>query len=133
MSVILAQCTSPGCAARYREILAGQVDQAAINRRASGNHAIGGEIFVCHAKVCGTMLRKQTNLLEAFMIDQLVDAFPRGELTRLVLFLDALFAATLLDLRLFLAKFGGSLFHGRTRRFECCCRHVGPPWHRSEI
>ena len=51
----------------------------------------------------------------------------------LVLFLDALFPATLLDLRLFLAKFGGSIFHGHTRRFECCCRHFGPPWHRSEI
>jgi hypothetical protein len=60
---------------------------------------------------------EQTNFLEAFAIDQFVNAFPRSELTRLVLLLNALFAATLLDLRPSLAKFGGSRFHGRARRF----------------
>ena len=63
------------------------------------------------------MLGKETDLLEAVAIDQLVDALPRGELTRLVLLLNALFAATLLDLRAFLRE---------VRRFAL-------PWSRSPV
>jgi hypothetical protein len=40
----------PGRAARHCEILRGKVNQAAIYRRASGDHTVGGKILVCHAK-----------------------------------------------------------------------------------
>jgi hypothetical protein len=53
------------------------------------------------------------------LIDQFVDAFPSGKLAGLVLLLDALLAATLLDLCALLAKFGGSRIHGGARWFEC--------------
>src|SRR5271165_34295 len=100
--------------------------QTAVNRCASGDYSIRRQFFSCHAEVGGAMLCKDTYLLETFLVDELSHAFPRREFARFMLLLQALFAATLLELRAFLAKLIDSLAHGRARRFKCC-RHLCLP------
>ncbi len=87
ISVILAQCTSPGRAAtRSRKILTSQMDQAAINRRGAVAHCRQEDLCPVHSKIRSTVLGEVTDLLEAIAINQLFDAFPGRELTCRVLF-----------------------------------------------
>ena len=74
-----------GRAAQDREVLAGKVDEAAVDRRRAGDHAVGGNFLAGHAEVGLPVLGEEADLLEAAGIDQGVDALASGELSLLPL------------------------------------------------
>src|SRR5271165_1459565 len=117
ISVILAQCTSPA-APPATEVLAGKVHQPAIDCGATCDHTVRWQLFVCHTEVSGAMLGEEADFLKAIAINQLVDALARGQLTRFMLLLNALFAAAFPELRSFLPEFGDALLHGRACRLH---------------
>ncbi len=85
---------SPAC---DREILAGEMDESAIDRGAAGNHPIGRHRLVGHTEVASPVIRKQANLLKAVAIHQLLHSFTRCELAGRMLLRDAFLAAAEFD------------------------------------
>ena len=75
-------------AAGYREVLAGQMHQAAADRRRAGDHAIGRHALSLHAEQGGAVLGEQTDFFEAVRIHQGVDPLARGQLARLALLIE---------------------------------------------
>ena len=69
-----------GRAAGHREILAGDVDRAAVDLAAAGDHAIGRQRLVGHAEQQGAVLRKEAHFLEGVAIEQVSEALARGQL-----------------------------------------------------
>ena len=74
-----------GRAAQDGEVLAGQVDEAAVDRRRAGDDAVGGDLLAGHAEVGLAVLGEQADLLEAAGVDQGVDPLAGGELALLLL------------------------------------------------
>jgi hypothetical protein len=62
------------------------MNQPAIDRRTSGDHSIGWQILICHAKVSGTMLGESAYFLEAVWIYELFDPLARAEQSRGMMF-----------------------------------------------
>ena len=73
------------------------------------------------------MAGKEANLLEAFLVDELCHAFPRRQLSRVVLLLDAFSAAAEFELGTLGAQFGDLVRHGRCLRAFCLTYHSCSP------
>ena len=87
-----------GRAAQDGEVLAGQMDEPAVDGGRAGDDAVGGNFLAGHAEVDLAVLGEQADLLEAAGIDQGVDALAGGELALLLLLGQAVGAAALLEL-----------------------------------
>ncbi len=109
--------------ARDGEVLAREVDEAAIDGGASGHDAIGGKILVGHPEQRRAMTREQRQLLEAALIDETLDPFARGELARLMLLFSALLAAAKFDPRALFAQVGNHRIDGFVVRIGDLIRH----------
>ena len=72
-----------GRAAEDGEVLAGEVDEPAVDRGGAGHDAVGGDLLAGHAEVGLPVLGEQAELLEAAGIDEGVDALAGGELALL--------------------------------------------------
>ena len=70
-----------------------------------------GQLFVGHAEVSGAMLGKETDFLEAALVDQHGHAFPRGELAGGMVLVNALFAAAEFEFGALVAKVGNLVGH----------------------
>ena len=83
ISATLMEWTSPAEPPDDREILAGQVDEPAVDRSRAGDHAVGRQSPCppCRSSV-GAMLGEQADLLEAARIDQGVDPLAGRQLAR---------------------------------------------------
>jgi hypothetical protein len=79
-------------AAEDGEVLAEDIDQAAVDRAPAGDHAVAGD-FCLHAEVGAAVLDEHVELLEGALVEQQLDALARGQLALGVLRLDALLAA----------------------------------------
>ena len=62
-----------GRAPQDGEILAGKVDEAAVDRGRAGDDAVGGNVLAGHAEVGLAVLGEEADLLEAAGVDQGVD------------------------------------------------------------
>ena len=72
-----------------REILAEDIDEAAVDRAVAGHHAVARDFLVFHAEIDRTMLDEHVELLERPGIEQRIDALARRQLAFGVLRLDA--------------------------------------------
>ena len=86
-----------GRAAQDGEVLAGEVDEPAVDGGGAGDDAVGGDLLAGQAEVDLPVLGEQADLLEAAGIDEGVDALAGGELALLLLLGQALGAAALLE------------------------------------
>ncbi len=86
-----------GRSAHYGEVLAGEMNDAAVDSGTTRDYTIGRQFLARHAKVGGAVPRKDADLLKARLIDQGLDALARGELSRCVLLFNAVFAAAQLE------------------------------------
>ncbi len=100
-----------GRAAEDGEVLAGEVDEAAIDGGGAGHDAIGRDLPAGQAEVDLTVLGEQADLLEAAGIDEGVDALAGGELALFLLLGQPVGAAPLLESLFRLAKVGDQLLH----------------------
>src|SRR5262249_30472170 len=98
-----------------REVLAGKVDEPAIDRRGPGNDAVGRDFLAGHAEVDLPVLGEQAELLEAAGIDQGVDALAGGELALLPLLCQAVGPAALLEVFSLAAQVLDQLLHRLSR------------------
>ena len=73
------------------------MDRAPGDSSASGDHAIGGQIFIGHAEEFAVVFGEQSRFLEGIAIQQQGHAFARGELSALVLLGGALEPASQLQ------------------------------------
>ncbi len=122
-----------GGAAEDGEVLAGEVDEPAVDGGGAGDDAVGGDLLAGQAEVDLAVLGEQADLLEAARIDEGVDALAGGELALLLLLGQALGAAALLEALPVLAEVLDQLLHRfpllghrspsflRSRRFD---RHL---------
>jgi len=100
-----------GRAAEHAEVLAGEVDQSAIDRGGAGDDTVGGDFLAGQAEVDLPVLGEQANLLEAAPIDQAVDALAGGELALLLLLGQPVEAAALLEALFVLAEILDQVLH----------------------
>ena len=80
-------------AAEDGEILAEDIDQPAVDRARSGDHAVAGDLLVLHAEIDAVMFDIGVEFLEAAFIEQYVEPFARGQLALRVLRVDPLLPA----------------------------------------
>ena len=71
-----------GGAAEDGEVLAGEVDEPAVDGGGAGDDAVGGDLLAGQAEVDLAVLGEQADLLEAAGIDEGVDALAGGQLAR---------------------------------------------------
>ena len=100
-----------GGAAEDGEVLAGEVDEPAVDGGGAGDDAVGGDLLAGHAEVDLAVLGEQADLLEAAGIDEGVDALAGGELALLLLLGQAVGAAALPEALLLLAEVLDQLLH----------------------
>src|ERR1700686_4084043 len=112
-------CRAPG----YGEILTGEMHQPAINTGAACDHSIGRQIFICHAKVSGTMLGECSNFLKTVSIDKLVHALAGSEFSRSAVLVDSFFSSSAGDGATLHAKLGDLSFHRwfLRNKLQCGC------------
>ena len=65
---------------------------AAFDLAVSRDHAVAGRVALVHVEIEGAVDAQPVDLHKGARVEQDVDAFAGGELSRLVLFLDAVFA-----------------------------------------
>ena len=80
-------------AAEDGEVLAEDVDDAAVDRAPAGDDAVAGDLGLLHAEVGRAMLDVHVEFLERTLVHQELDALAGGQLAALVLGLDAGLAA----------------------------------------
>ena len=66
---------------------------AAFDLAVSRDHAVAGRVALVHVEIEGAVDAQPVDLHKGARVEQDVDAFAGGELSRLVLFLDAVFSA----------------------------------------
>src|SRR3546814_11945738 len=80
-------------AAENGEILAEDIDEAAIDRPRSGDDAVAGDFLVLHPEIDAIMFDIGVELLERSLVEQPVESFARGELALRMFRIDALMPA----------------------------------------
>src|SRR3546814_16223865 len=80
-------------AAEDGEILAEDIDEAAVDRARPGDDAIPGNPLVLHAEIDAVMLDIGVEFLERALVEQHVEPLARGQLALGVLGVDALLPA----------------------------------------
>ena len=100
-----------GGAAEDGEVLAGEVDEPAVDGGGAGDDAVGRDLLAGQAEVDLAVLGEQADLLEAAGIDQGVDALAGGELALLLLLGQALGPAALLEALCVLAEVLDQVLH----------------------
>ncbi|CAB5034379.1 unannotated protein [freshwater metagenome] len=79
--------------AEHCEVLAEDIDQAAIDRAVAGDHAVARDLLRLHAEIDRAMLDIHVVFLERARIEERVDALACRQLALAVLRLDAAHAA----------------------------------------
>ncbi len=108
-----------GRAAQDGEVLAGQVDEPAVDRGRAGDDAVGGDLLAGHAEVGLAVLGEQADFLEAAGVDQGIDALASRELALFLLLGQAVGAAALLRARSLVAELLDQMLH----RLSCFGAH----------
>ncbi len=80
-------------AAEHREVLGEHEGLAAVDGAPAGDHAIARHLGLFHAELDRAMLHEHVEFLERALVEQKLDALPRGQLAAAVLRLDPLLAA----------------------------------------
>ena len=80
-------------APEHRKILGKDKGLAAVDRAPAGDDAVARHFGLFHAEFHRAMLDKHVEFLERALVEQKLDALPRGQLAAGVLRLDALLAA----------------------------------------
>ncbi len=80
-------------AAEHGKILGEHESLASVDGAPAGDDAVAGDLVLFHAEFGGAVLDKHVEFLERTLVEQQLDALPRGQLAAGVLRLDALFAA----------------------------------------
>ena len=113
-----------GRAAHHGEVLAGEVDQASVDRGGAGHHAVGRHLPPGHAEQRGAVLGEQAELLEALRVDQRVDPLAGRQLAGLALSL--LFVGAASERDVFAP--GLQFFHLRSHRVRHAEPGLSPSW-----
>src|SRR5262249_13945807 len=100
-----------GRAAQHGEVLAGEVDEPAVDGGGPGDDPVGGGFLAGQAELDLAALGEQAELLEAAGIDEGVDALAGGELALLLLPGEAVGAAALPELLALLAEGRDQVLH----------------------
>jgi XRE family transcriptional regulator, fatty acid utilization regulator len=80
-------------AAEHREVLAEDIDDAAVDRAPAGHHAVAGVMRLLHAEIGAAVRDEHVELLEGAVVEQDLDALAGGQLALRVLRRDPLGAA----------------------------------------
>jgi hypothetical protein len=80
-------------AAEHGEILAVDVDQPAVDRTRTGDHAVAGDDLLVHAEFNAIVLDIHVGLFEAALVEQHFDPLARGQLALGVLGIDPFLSA----------------------------------------
>jgi len=75
------------------EILAEDIDEAAVDRTRSGDDAVARNMLFVHAEIDAVMLDIHVQLFKAVLVQQHFDPLPRGQLALAMLRVDAALAA----------------------------------------
>jgi len=113
-------------AAGYGEVLAGDVDEAAVDAACAGDDAFGGHYFAVHAEVGAAMFGIHAAFKEAVLVEHVVETFTGGEAADCVLFVDFVTPAAKGDLGFLVVEFLDFIFycdcHGSSLVLKLQCR-----------
>src|SRR5258705_7733061 len=79
--------------AEHRKILGKHKSLAAVDGAPAGDDAVAGNLVLLHAEFGRAVLDEHVELLERALVEQKLNALPRGQFPASVLRLDAFFAA----------------------------------------
>jgi hypothetical protein len=88
---IFLACISPSVP--RREVLGVSTYRAPVDLSESGNNPVGGDGYLVHAEVRGTVLDEQVRLLESPRVKEEVESLPGCQFAGVVLFLHTCFPA----------------------------------------
>src|SRR6267154_6610870 len=80
-------------AAEHGEVFGKDKSLAAVDRAPAGDDAVAGNLVLLHAEFGRAVLDEHVEFLERALVEQKLDALPRGQFPAGVLRLDALLAA----------------------------------------